>query len=364
MNSNRLVRKYTICLAGLGALLYWATDSTAEQPELLSIVRAGHRSARESIRTYSATVTVEVTFSKQPTMVLTGRYWRSLDLVRVLEKEGKGTDDYLVKDSEIHQVGQGADPKSGRVHYAATRRSATQILCVLDVWNRMMIDFIGPNNGGRYDFDRFLEFAKEAPKAVREKSGGHNCIRVDLSYMAGSEQKATLWFDMDHNYLIRKKTVGPKGSSSSYESEIIEFAEPEPGVFIPIKCRGRGFNDGAPTSIEETTLTDVKVNKPIPNTVFQLPAIPSGTILDDRIERKRYPIDSNWHPIGPATQLAEVIENSKSERQASDYHAQSTSEPVPFSRWLIITSLFVLVIASSFLVYRRLRLRGGLQRPN
>lgn len=354
-------------LAVIAVLLYGPSHCFADREDLLSLVRAGHRSARESIRSFSAAVTVEINFLNEPTpksIVLTGHYWRSLDIVRIQQNvQGEGTEDYLVKNSEIQQVGRGIDPQRRQVHYAAARRPAREILSNIDVWSLMMIDFLGPN-GGRYDYDRFLEFAKESPKVTREMKDGHNCIRVELIYMAGGERHATMWHDVDHNYLVWKEISSPKDHSSSFESEILEFSESLPGVFIPMKCRRQSLRGSKRASHEMVTLTNVEVNKPIPASVFQLPAIPSGTILEDRIQHSRYPIDTSWRPLGPSTPIPEKTTIVSSDRPASDYHSQSTTEPIPFSRWLILTSLLVLVIACAGLLYRQLRLRGRLQRPN
>lgn len=363
MRNNYRSARHAFWLASLGVLLYWPVPCSADQTDLLALVRAGHRSAREAIQSFSATVTDEITFTKDPVIVITGHYWRSLDIVRIQEKQGEGTDDYLVKDSEILQVGRGTDPQRGQVRYAAGRRAATEILCAVDVWSLMMIDFVGPN-GGRYDFDRFLEFAKDTLKAKREMKDGRNCIRVNLSYVSGNEQNATLWLDVDRNYLVWKKTLTSKGSSDPFESEILEFSEPLPGVFVPIKCRRQSFRGGERNSLEIITLSDVQVNKPIPKSVFQLPAIPLGTILDDRIQRTSYPIDERWRPIGPAKSFVQQAVAGDSESKDSGYHSQSTSEPMPFSRWLILASLFALVIPCTCLLYRQYRLHRRLQRPN
>jgi hypothetical protein len=229
-----------------------------------------------------------------------------------------------------------------------------------------MIDFAGPN-GGRYNLDRFLEFAQRPPQAIREKKDGHDCIRLTLSIVSarGSESHITLWHDVDRNYLVWKRTRTNDKTSTRSEWEILEFAEPVSGVFVPMKCGRKWFgSDGELSSSAEITLADVEVNKPIPASAFQLPMIPPGTMLEDDISGTSYPINEKWEPIGPPAPIRQLSVPDKLEVARSDYHAQSSSESKPLSRLLVPASLFILVVACASLIYLHYRSRGGLGRVN
>lgn len=354
----------------LWATILWITISgarqcSADQEDLLSLARAGHRAARESIHSLSATVTVENTFPKQPKLTQTGRYWRSFDVVRIQENVGGGSEDYLLKNSEIRQVGQGAGPQPGQMHYGAARKATTEFLSRVDVWRAMMIDFGGPN-GGCYDLDRFLDFAKEPPRANRERKDGRDCIRIDIRLVSntGVENDITLWHDIARNYLVCKEMMVDKTSSYKSGGNISEFAEPLPGLFVPIKYHGEYFRGDELICMIDITLSDLQVNKPIPKSMFQLPAIPSGTELLDHIQGKRYPIDANWQPIGTSQPLVIQRFPGKSDNLGSEYHSQSTAEARSFSWWLVTGSLMVLVSACVYSIYRRFRSRAGLSQAD
>lgn len=353
---------YAAWFGCLGVMLSWPNQGTADKPDLVSIVREGHRAARQSIRSFSASVTDKVTFEKQGvTTIATAKYWRSFDIVRIREKHGGVTEDILLKDGEVRQVGRSAEPRSKKVHYIAIRRTAAETLSGSDVWTTMLIDFPGPD-GGHYDFDQLLEFAQGQPKASRVKEDGHNSICLTLNTLSttGMEYHVTLWHDVDRNYLVWKETVTNNKYSNRSENEILEFVEPVPGVFIPTKCRGQWFGvDGELDSREEMNLSDVEVNKPIPASVLQLPAIPSGTMLDDRIRGVRYPVNENWQPIGPERPIPGLAVVSTSDQASLDYHSQSASEAKPLTRLLVPVSLVILVIASICLIYRHYRSQAG-----
>src|SRR4051794_2548654 len=95
-----MIPRLAACLClGLGVPAVAAADE-----DLVARVREGHRAARESIRTLTASVTVE---DVHPTRGVTARarYWRSGDVARVQQgEEGSGTEDYLRKGGEIRQV--------------------------------------------------------------------------------------------------------------------------------------------------------------------------------------------------------------------------------------------------------------------
>lgn len=362
MRDTRRSRWHTAWFGCLGIMLSWPNQGTAGKPDLVSVVREGHRAARQSIRSFSASVTDKITFEKQGvTTVATAKYSRSFDIVRIREKEGGSIGDILLKDGEIRRVGRAMEPRSKKVHYTATRRTAVETLAQCDVWTNMLIDFPGPD-GGHYDFDRSLEFAQGPPQASRVKENGHNSIRLTMNSVSttGIEYHVTLWHDVDRNYLVWKKTVTNDKYANRSENEILEFVESVPGVFIPTRGRGQWLGvDGELASREEITLSDVEVNKPIPASVLQLPAIPSGTMLDDHIRGVRYSINENWQPIGPESTIPGLAVVSTSDQARSDYHSQSTSEAKPLSRLLVPVSLVILVVACTCLIYRRYRSQAG-----
>src|SRR5260370_20246510 len=111
-------------ILGFGVLLLLVREGRGadDQGDLLAMVRAGHRAARESIRSISATVSLEETFP-QKEFIRSGKYWRSLDTVRVQEGHGGRTsDEYLMKDSKIRHVGLGRDPRTLTASYKAIRK--------------------------------------------------------------------------------------------------------------------------------------------------------------------------------------------------------------------------------------------------
>jgi hypothetical protein len=172
---------------------------------------------------------------------------------------------------------------------------------------------------------------------------------------AGDEWSLTFWHDVQCNYLIRKKSAifGDKNKNTPFEYEILEFREAVPGVFVPLRSRLRGYENGKLHVEQITTLSNVRVNEPIAKDVFVLPPVPAGTVLHDKIEGTRYPIDANWKPIGPKTSSPLIPIPNLPSGLAIDYHAQTEEEPKPLTRWLLPASIVVLAMAGACWIYRR-----------
>jgi hypothetical protein len=345
---------------GLCSILIVPDLCADEQADLLTVVRAGHRSARESIRTFSATVTDEVT-QPQKQVHTKGKYWRSLDVARAQQQHsGSSFEDYLLKGSEVRQVGRHRR-KNGGQYYAAVRRPRTEMFCGFDPWLLMHLEFGGPGGRVHMDYDQFLDSAKERPRVSRDTAGGRESVRVEMSYDLpnGGESRVTIWHDVGRSYLVWKGTSTSSDESLRNEVEIVEFLESAPGVVFPVKRVVRSFRGSDLIGESTTTLSDVRINEPIPKDVFRLPTVPAGTILQDYVEGKQYPIDEDWRPAGPAKPLTRMVVANPSDKDDAGYTSPSTEEPASWTRWLLPGSLAILGLAGGFSLYRRYRARAS-----
>jgi hypothetical protein len=344
-----MIRSLTLTL--VGPLFCCAAARGDERTELLEQVRAGHRASREAIRTLSATVAIE---RLHPTrsVIMEGKYWRSLDLVRVQEgKEGAACNDYLRKNDEVRQVGRSWGAGKG-VQYMATRKPASDFFCTCDAWRQMMIDIPGPN-GGQLSYDRLLEVSSRPPEARRDTLDGRACIRVSLTMVsdAGVEQHVTLWHDVGYNYFVRK-LVATIGADKGVR-RITEFAEPSPGIVFPVRCQGEHFRDGELLGSEATTLKDLVINKPLPDALLVLPSIPRDTTLQDKVLGLTGPIDSGWNPIGPMKPLPKAVHAGPAPGAVPAHTAPSTAERIASSWWVVAASFGVLLLAAVIALIRR-----------
>jgi hypothetical protein len=211
-------------------------------------------------------------------------------------------------------------------------------------------------------FDRHLPQAKSIPRVKRERIDGRDCVRVTLDLPGdlitkGPGSQYTFWFDVGHNYLVWK-TVEVCADTRT-EIQIVEFLEPQPGVFFPTKRAGTGFRGGEQTSQSFMTLSDVRINEPIAKDIFDLPHIPSGTLCNDFIRKQRYPIDANWQQIpGSKAKSFDRYAIPGTTPGQGGVTAQTTAEPRSWTFWIVPASLAVLATAAAVWLFRRYRTRS------
>ena len=343
-------------------LICVSPSAVVAEDALVTRVREGHRAARESIRTLTATITVDQIQPNQQALNR-GRYWRSGNKARIQDgREGVHTEDLLMSNGELRHVGRHWVDNKTTLTAVARRYPGTEMFGSCDAWREMLIEMTGPE-GGQLDLDRMLETTDGPVKADHDTLDGRACIRLRYShtYRNGLKERATQWHDIGRNYLICKVLVEYPDSPTSSRGimQVKDYIEPSPGVVFPIRVQRDHYRNGELSSATVTTLSDVVVNQPVSAAALALPALPPGTVLKDYIDNKEGPIDSDWKPLGPMKPLAPrpVPPVEKAPTAQPTETAPSTAEPVSSARWVIAGSVAVLLVAVLLAVARRVRLR-------
>jgi hypothetical protein len=322
--------------AGPGQALH-ADDSA----ELLSPVITAHRAARESIRTLYAQFKIE-RVKPNPAVLGTGTYLRSPDGVRIsVGTEGKSIDDTLVKSGETRVVHRTWAPDK-KIQFTARLDSGSEMLGLRDIWQRLLLSTYGSDRQ-IVPLERFIESATGPVRASKSREGNGEIIAVTFTIGTGQqEQEVRLEFDSRVNYLVRKMVISAPGESNV--AEITEFREAQPGVFVPLQCRVRTYEVTELKDDHIISISNVVVNAPVQADRLTLPAIPSGTVVTDRIHNTKYPVDGDWNRIGPVTP-SPIAPVAPSSLPTGGFTAQSTSEPTATSHWIVYASAGVLLVA-------------------
>ncbi len=348
----RVACRALLVLTALG-LRGAASDNDA----LLDQVRAGHRAARQSVHTLSATYVVRETLPSNNVMA-SGKYWRSGDTVRIQDGNvGTSTEDCLLQKGQCRRVGQ-VWQEDGKRQYFAVRQTEAQFFHWGDIGREMLIDLSDPD-GRRCTYDRMLERLVATAKLKRERLRGHECVRIDATDVTkgGHVKLITIWHDPDHNYLIRKLEVANQSSPDKDTAEIEDFAEPATGVFIPSKCRVDSYRGGKLSRSREAVLSDIAVNQPIPASVFTLPEIPPGTVLQDTVNGVMGPVGSDWKPQGAMKAMEQITLPPRSESAGVGGMQQTAREPWSTGQVVLIASVSVLAVCVVLLLIRGVRAR-------
>jgi hypothetical protein len=343
----------------LGIAFYSGGAAPKSAEPLLDFIRNAHRAALERIQTLECDVSAESGRDKLEVFA-TGHYCRSGDLVRIRQRQKfsnhEASSDVLYKNSVSIHLERMVGPRPAGVDPAyAGRRSQREAVFGCDVWRWMLFDF--PSAEMRHmTLDEFIDYVVEPPRAERVTENGHEFIHLH-GLMPRTERGQThveAWFDPSVNYLVRKQVQWCVNPDGRMETEIVDFVEPSPGIFIPAARVLRVQQENLTVKM---TLTSVHVNEPIAADVFEL-RIPPGTLMRDHIESCEYRIGPDGQPAGPIkhVQREATLAQAKLDSPAG---AQSPSLPSSKTPWpslvIGIASLGAVTVALWILVSRRRR---------
>ena len=287
-----------------------AHAASAQEPNtVLEEVRDRHRAALEAIRTLTYSYEFQ-TLKSEPIRVDSspsfvtgigssetgpGRYWQSPDVrrSRALWSDGSTVD-------EVFRFG-----RTLRVRTPKSTGPDTRMEISLEtrfnfehVWHFGIL-FEHPSRD--HYFMRFHELVQQPHRLRRVErlpatpDGKAGDVRVELEHDVGVYE---FWFSPSHNYLIRKRIEYPIGQPHlHYEQEVVEFAEPNPGQFFPVRIDWRLFENDVLKTHSRRTLTDIQLNRPIPAEAFRIPGIDGGWCEDVNL-KAGFRVDADGYRVG------------------------------------------------------------------
>lgn len=257
-------------------------SAASEPPDgTLDALRQAHRAAVQALRTVSCDVKEEDGPPDRLKTITTGRYARSGDRVRITYQTASTghIEEVLITKSEVRSFGKEAPEKGGAVT-GASRRPASEAIASCDVWRSMLLTF--PSGHREWlTLDQLVQRSKTPARAKKVVENGKAYVQlsVTLEDMSHRENRFDVWFDPAVNYLARKaETLIPKVGRVRFD--VLDFVEAKPGVFMPRETTVT--LEYGPARRSRFTLSNLKVNEPIPEETFELTS-PAGTPIFDSI---------------------------------------------------------------------------------
>lgn len=257
-----------------------------------------HESALAKIKTLSCTMQTAAGRSELVSDSITAHYFRKGNEVRVRLEDRKGKiDHFLIKDQVILSYGEKYKDANGRDRSTAARASVNDAFGIGNVWREMLIEFIGKKTE-RYGLRRLAAIADKVE--VNAKPGAKIAeIRFLYQNVAGDQLDLSVRLDRRTGYVTESTFRTSQGLK--VQSKIVRFQQwGDRTEVFPIALEDEIFVKEKLTTKKTATLTDLKINEAIDPALFQI-KFPRGIIMNDVIDSKRYPIDENGRPIGPAT---------------------------------------------------------------
>jgi len=355
----------------VGVVLVQACNVAAGEGErtLLAKVRAAHAAAVNSIHSLAC----DITLSNEPRRPsdCTAAYWQEGKKIRCRIQDAQLDRDILLEGARMTSV-------STQIQRGARREPGGHIVEIPgyevnpNPWFCALMAFFSGKSPLSVSFDQLLAEPHElhSVKAVRED--GRDMIHVHLSFaytadgltsgkLVREQRRLHLefWFDPAVNYLVRKHVARDERESS--EQTVARFAEGRPGVFFPTLVKGILHQGGKLFTKRTVTITNLKINEPLPDDVFRFRFPPGITIRDD-IKQEMRMSDDNGQPSLPAVDkngVAQKYQASPPQLSLPQVKyteaTQEEEEGQPWRTWLLWFSAFLLLAAGArwFILRRR-----------
>ena len=323
----------------------------------VDVVRAGNKSALESIRSFSCRVTLQSPVSQIPGAEMsTADYWQSGESWRIRSVAGSQIADSIRHDfmRKSLKTSAGRDG-SKRTVFTIDRVDIERPSSRLDPTGHGLLRLFGPKIR-RLTLEELLDEGFMLREVSHEKYLDHDCIVLAFSMKAddGGKAEFTLWFDPAVNYLARKLTGNFSSRSANSpkvrrESEVVRFKEPSPGIFFPEQAETKFYNDDKVVQHDIVTFSDIRVNQPLPAKIFELAIPPNSTVID-KVQGKEYAVDSAGKVVGTERPVSTIPPIP-----AGTHQTPTSEEPTSVIRWLLYALILLFAVSAGIWYVRRLR---------
>ena len=346
----------------------WVADIRAQ--DLLAEVRAGNKSALDSIRTLFCRMTVETPVSavnRSGTSPVD--YWQSGDSLRIrFEDAFQITDAVRLKEISRTSFITLRPASEQRSVFSIRALQPEQLHGRFDPYGSGLLKLFG-TKGAPLTLEAILGQPHKVKKVTKQPIEGGECIVLEMSVKFDSQSTGNfeIWFDPKVNYLARKLigdfTGPPDRPKVRRESQVLRFVEAAPGIHFPVEAETKFINNDKLTHHEVATFSDIRINQPLPTGIFELPIPPNSKVLD-AIQDREYTVDGSGKETGISRPLAKGMPAPAGKSGQAPGSAASppvvaltatTKEPEPVTRWVLYGLLLVLAIAGGIWYVRRLR---------
>lgn len=322
---------------------------------LLTEVIAGHNALCQSIRTFSAQVIAETEIPTKE-ILRKGKYWRVKDTARIQETlPDNGLIDFLLKTTDVRIVNRFDWVNDEPTRVGAIRKSGNEWKSWCDVWNEFVLEMRGPD-AKTASYQTLVARAKKVDPCRKISWNSRPCIEVVFHEINDANEELTTTFihDIGYNYFV-VETIGTTSYDKNvkFQKKLSNFENFSSGIFFPSSCILQVEKNGKITSLQTTKLSQIKINTSIDNEQLNLPEIPDGTPLEDRVAGITGTIDSNWKWIEQTgkTKPPEVV----APRNPTHFEGPSIDEPTSFWSWAMLFGGGFFVVTGAILIYLKSR---------
>ena len=341
----------------------WGSDPT----ERVAKVSDSNRISIDSIQTVSCRYSTLTTQSHGKTeQTLPAAYWKSNSVVREFVRNGDQWGDELCVDGVVSSKSTYLNEK-GKIAIAGSISSSSSFALGIDRFAENCLFVFVRGNAKPPVMVGFGDLLKSLPHKIINTTSvteqGRELVKVEVEFEPNSLN--TYWFDIGYNYLVKRVKldyISPfTKNRENYVREVQKFYNAGNGVYFPeLITVTHADPEGKVFSTTTVTITDIRVNKPIPPSDLTL-TFPPGTEVHNHITNK----------ISKVAADGKIIDTGESIRQPSPPVSPSANIATPqvmthektvereplINRILPYLSLVLLLGACAVFFYRRRVLR-------
>jgi hypothetical protein len=212
----------------------------------------------------------------------------------------------------------------------------------------------------------FEDLVQQATRLVSAKHrivNGRDTIVVELQFDKVTDPNITddpkyaveIHFDPALNYLVRKRKYTRTTSIAVHfmEDEALEFRELSPGLFFPERTAGRSGRVADPDFDYAATISEMKLNQPLPPEVLKF-RFPNGMYISDTVRGEFYHVDAEGNKVSKSSPIDRAAPPPRANEVIRPlFGTETEEEPKSWTRFLIPVSLAVLALAAVVALLRR-----------
>jgi len=303
-----------------------------------------------------------------------GDFWWAGDSLRIRYDKDGATDvqETVLHDSLMTRVyhHRSADP-SNKGRQGGALGPSSKVQCTdADPRCATLFTLWDPNGVELMDLATLVRGARKVKKAAERSVEGRTLFVIELDYPRNKEftvkgnWSIEIFLDPAANYLIWKEERQVETQSAGtyrHAAEVTGFQEHQPGVFLPTGVQNKSFQGDQETLSVTTTLSAVRVNEPIPESMFRL-RFPHNALVADNIRNTMYRVDAEGRrifeeqPINRSPGTLNPITAPVTPPPAGEI---TKEEPKSWNRWILPGAAAVLVLAGGVAVWKRRRATVG-----
>lgn len=329
-------------------LVFLLPSASRSDEILLNELLLAHKAATQYFQTISCEVETLKVYPKK-SVLAAGTYLRSGNRALLnLGNEQSGIDHFLLHRGEIRGVGRSRWEEGEPTSFNAFRWPKSDNRTFADPFTEMLLNFQLPDNSYG-TLEELLQSLTKKPLCKKTNLNGKEFIELQIYYETKQNSKifTTYLFDIRKNYLATKADMRFQNNDITVSESCTDFFEVSRGVFFPKSLSRVGYRNGKKLTELTVTVSNLRVNEPIPEETLALPPIPDGTILIDNILGKEGPIDANWQWIGrPGKSVGTTLGAATPGGGAAP--TQTESEPWNFGTLIGFAGVSLMILCGLF----------------